>query len=541
MENAKNDSSPMSFRQSIEEFGNVYESTFQTAMELCIQMNMPNESEIAAKKIISYNPSNQELAETFPEYKKVANFISNLILKKIQPSALHKSNDILKNDENDSKILQNKQQLPSLQNLSGKMAEEKRQIPTSEIPWNILGNCYLLLGDFPNAFSLLSQFFQLNYGGSFDYQRRKSILQAKNDEDLDKDFFFWFSFGVINAHYKYHNNAIKCYQNFLDFIEKYANSTAVKINGIDIPYQTIFDMKSEVIFRMAISFRLLGHYEDSIRSFQSITTTPPNKLKVDDVLFQIGYTYQIMNEFKKAQNIYNDLYQRNADNITITTQYAWTFIIHYMYDNKNNISFFNEGLNLLFEALKKCQTDPLVLFLLGKVMMIKEDYQVAYSYFKNCINYWTDCASFWCDLGILYCKNKQYQDAFVAFQRAVYLSPELSEAWLNMGTVSEKMDQYLNAKKIYLTAKNNIKSQDKENLLNERIQMLQNFENSNEHVINNDLIYLQNDHDFTQAPLEFANNYLTAVPKILPACICVSDVQTDVNFEALSSYPKSMF
>ena len=55
MENAKNDSSPMSFRQSIEEFGNVYESTFQTAMELCIQMNMPNESEIAAKKIISYN------------------------------------------------------------------------------------------------------------------------------------------------------------------------------------------------------------------------------------------------------------------------------------------------------------------------------------------------------------------------------------------------------------------------------------------------------------------------------------------------------
>lgn len=541
MENAKNDSSPMSFRQSIEEFGNVYESTFQTAMELCIQMNMPNESEIAAKKIISYNPSNQELAETFPEYKKVANFISNLILKKIQPSALHKSNDILKNDENDSKILQNKQQLPSLQNLSGKMAEEKRQIPTSEIPWNILGNCYLLLGDFPNAFSLLSQFFQLNYGGSFDYQRRKSILQAKNDEDLDKDFFFWFSFGVINAHYKYHNNAIKCYQNFLDFIEKYANSTAVKINGIDIPYQTIFDMKSEVIFRMAISFRLLGHYEDSIRSFQSITTTPPNKLKVDDVLFQIGYTYQIMNEFKKAQNIYNDLYQRNADNITITTQYAWTFIIHYMYDNKNNISFFNEGLNLLFEALKKCQTDPLVLFLLGKVMMIKEDYQVAYSYFKNCINYWTDCASFWCDLGILYCKNKQYQDAFVAFQRAVYLSPELSEAWLNMGTVSEKMDQYLNAKKIYLTAKNNIKSQDKENLLNERIQMLQNFENSNEHVINNDLIYLQNDHDFTQAPLEFANNYLTAVPKILPACICVNDIQTDVNFEALSSYPKSMF
>lgn len=541
MENGKNDSSPMSFRQSIEEFGNVYESTFQTAMELCIQMNMPNESEIAAKKIISYNPSNQELAETFPEYKKVANFISNLILKKIQPSALHKSNDILKNDENDSKILHNKQQLPSLQNLSGKMAEEKRQIPTSEIPWNILGNCYLLLGDFPNAFSLLSQFFQLNYGGSFDYQRRKSILQAKNDEDLDKDFFFWFSFGVINAHYKYHNNAIKCYQNFLDFIEKYANSTAVKINGIDIPYQTIFDMKSEVIFRMAISFRLLGHYEDSIRSFQSITTTPPNKLKVDDVLFQIGYTYQIMNEFKKAQNIYNDLYQRNADNITITTQYAWTFIIHYMYDNKNNISFFNEGLNLLFEALKKCQTDPLVLFLLGKVMMIKEDYQVAYSYFKNCINYWTDCASFWCDLGILYCKNKQYQDAFVAFQRAVYLSPELSEAWLNMGTVSEKMDQYLNAKKIYLTAKNNIKSQDKENLLNERIQMLQNFENSNEHVINNDLIYLQNDHDFTQAPLEFANNYLTAVPKILPACICVSDIQTDVNFEALSSYPKSMF
>lgn len=552
MENTKDDNSPISFRQSIEGFGNVYESIFQTAMKLCIQMNLQDESKIAAKKIISYNPSNQELAETFPEYEKIAQFISQLILSKIQPSTQHSiNNDIPKNQNKNLDSLLNEEQstkidqFHSFQNLKGtKLNEqtknESQEFSSKAIPWNILGNCYLLLGDFPNAFASLSQFFQYNYNGSFDCQRKKLNHQSQDDR-LDTKFFFWFSFGIINAHYKYHHNAIKCFQNFLDFVEKSASHTTVNINGINVPYQTIFDFKYEVIFRMAISFRLLGHHEDSLKLFQSLITTPPNKLKVDDVLFQVGYTYQMMNEFKKAQNIYNDIYQRNADNITVMTQYGWTLISHYMFDNKNNISIFDEGLNLLLDALNKCQTDPLVLFLLGKAMMIKEDYQVAYSYFKKCINYWTDCASFWCDLGILYCKNKQYQDAFVAFQRAVYLSPELSEAWLNMGAVFEKMGQYLNAKKIYLTAKNIIKSQDKENLLSDRIQMLQNFDNNKNHTIDNDLIYLQNDHDFIQSPLEFANNYLAAVPKILSACIGVNDTQTDINLEVLSSYPKSMF
>ena len=60
MKNKKDDDINLSeYRQSMEGLGSIYESVFQQAMKLCIKMNLNDESQIAAKKIISYNPSNQ--------------------------------------------------------------------------------------------------------------------------------------------------------------------------------------------------------------------------------------------------------------------------------------------------------------------------------------------------------------------------------------------------------------------------------------------------------------------------------------------------
>lgn len=552
MKNKKDDDINLSeYRQSMEGLGSIYESVFQQAMKLCIKMNLNDESQIAAKKIISYNPSNQELAETFPTFEKVANFVSHLILEKIHKLTSNDNHDdakkkqkqnikstlINENEKEDqSNLIQNLNDDLNKNELNPNHQASQVEFSTRSIPWDILGDCYLVLGDFPNSFAALSQYFQINYHSSFDIQQKDVQSELSYP---GSDVFFWFSFGIVNAHYKYHNNAISCFKNFLHILDFYTGIPLV-VNNFEVPTQAISDFKNEDIFRMAISYRCIGQYKDSLELFQSITDRPPGTLQADDVLFQIAYTFQIMQEFSKSEDIYNEIYQRNQDNFNIIVQFGWMYISQYLAQNKKNESLYNEGVKLIKKAYQICETDPLVLFLIGKLKMIKEDYQVAYTYFKNCINYWTDCSSFWCDLGVLYYKNNQYPDALVAFQTALYISSELNDAWLNIGTIFEKMGQFQNAKKIYTTAKNMCKSQEKEAVFVERIHLLQNFENNKYVNIDHDIIFIQNDQDFIQLPLEFASNYIAAVPKILPAFIDVHD-KPDINLEVLSSYPKSMF
>ena len=80
-----------------------------------------------------------------------------------------------------------------------------------------------------------------------------------------------------------------------------------------------------------------------------------------------------------------------------------------------------------------------------------------------------DSPLFWCGLGVLYFKNKQINDAKVAFKRALFLKQDISEAWLNLGLIFEIQNDTKTALSIYNASRVSCPNSD---LIKERYEML---------------------------------------------------------------------
>ena len=93
--------------------------------------------------------------------------------------------------------------------------------------------------------------------------------------------------------------------------------------------------------------------------------------------------------------------------------------------------------------------DPTLKLAAAGIAMKRKDTTRAYEKYSECIPYWDDSPVLWCGLGVLYFKNEQIKDAFIAFQRTLMCKVEFEEAWLNMGLVCELQNQFEEAVTVY--------------------------------------------------------------------------------------------
>jgi tetratricopeptide (TPR) repeat protein len=211
--------------------------------------------------------------------------------------------------------------------------------------------------------------------------------------------------GVVYAHYNYNDHALNCHQKALSFDPQ-------------------FMYTKDILLRIGLLHRQLGNYDSALQYLEKAHKDPPNGLLPEDISLQIGFTYQVMGDDPTAVSIYRELYHLYPTALQLIIQYAW-FLFLRSKSNENLetvLRIVNQGL-----AVHRCE--PTLLLIAGRIAMKQDDMAMAYQQYRYCISYCNDNPFFWCGLGVLYYKNDQEQDAVIAFQRALYLQSEMSEAW----------------------------------------------------------------------------------------------------------------
>ena len=220
------------------------EQTFTSAACIAKEMNDTEDSQLAAKRVFSYNPDSKKILELFPQYEPIISEINELVNKYIKALSIDQENA-------DS--------------------------------WRLLGNCYLIIGDFPNALA--------------SYSRATRIDQDSQNVN------FLYAMGIVYAHFKHNEYALKYFQSVLDINPNFIFADDIK-------------------FRIALLQRTLQGYDNALRMFEKIKHSPPNGLVQEDILMQIAFTYQLSGNPENAHQIYTDLHQRFPDALKLTQQYC---------------------------------------------------------------------------------------------------------------------------------------------------------------------------------------------------------------------------
>lgn len=435
----------------LEKINTEYENSFTIAALTAKEIGMEDESLLAAKRVFSYNPNSRIIRSTFPQFASAIEKISKLI-------------DFYGNSLSDS------------------------DSPSSH--WSILGYCYLTLGDFPNSFAAFAHGIRVM--------------------PETKETVFWYAMGIVYAHYKYYDNAEKCYQKALDS---------------DVKFQFSNDLR----FRLGLISRITGFPSPSISYFESVMGTPPNGLLPEDVEFQIAYTYQQAGQFEKASYIYTKLHNKFPGSLKVSQQYFYFLLL----SHQNDLPVLKVALDNIIQNYPQ---DPTLLLIAARIAMMNDDMTTAYQYYRYCISYCSDSPYFWCGLAVLYFKNEQTHDAIIAFQRALYLKGELAEAWLNIGLIYEKQGDIANAIKIYTTG---LQKCPNNNDIQERIEYLNSNSRRKTLPANYHLIDIDNANFIVPIPEQFALDYMAAVPKLPDSCFLREYIPKE--YQILSTYPKSYF
>lgn len=290
--------------------------------------------------------------------------------------------------------------------LTQKADEISQKITTdSENPklWSALGHCYFLINDYPNALACYSRVKE--YSPTFD------------------DPYFWFCFGAVYQHLNYFNDALLCF-----------NQATKTTEQVQCP--------AEFNYRLAVLYRSLGKYKESLESFESIVNSPPKKLTKDDILFQIAFTYQLMEDTDRAFATYDDLYKRSPKELDVLQQFM--LFISFL----TNKEYLKYGLEIVKSIPEQFANDPKVKLATARIYMTLEDLKESYSIYCECLSYWSDNPVLWCGLSELYFMNGQIEDAETALRRVIFLNPNVIEAWLNLSYISEGKDEKKKALKL---------------------------------------------------------------------------------------------
>ncbi|EAY14239.1 TPR Domain containing protein [Trichomonas vaginalis G3] len=414
-----------------------FEEVFSKAAEIAKLMGNKECCKLSANRALSYNPTNAKIKTMNPYLSNIATTVSVIMNTRFQ---------IVKENGN---LYQN---------------------------WITLGHCYLILGDFPNAYA--------SYAYSFE-------LHPENNDPL-----LAYAYGVIFQHFGYVQRSLQSWSN--------------------IPSNGSIYFEPDLRFRQAISFRNNQQFDEALRLFNKVSEKPPTTLTADDVLFQIAYTHQIRGDRELAKTIYFSLLKKHPNSIPLHQQYAW-FAYRYL--------DCQDAEAIIDSTLQRYPQDPIINVIGGLFSMLINKTDRAYNLYKSSHPYTVENAGFWCALGELYYKNEQLKDSQSSFKRALQICYDIPEAWLNVGFIAEQQNNIEEAITLYQSGLEYTGSP----LLNEAAN---NVKNGRKGVTQ--LAKLNEERIFIDIPKQFANEYGSCPPFIQG-----SDIGANIDVTPLYIFPKS--
>jgi tetratricopeptide (TPR) repeat protein len=337
------------------------EKMWESVVSLSDLAQTPEISQIACRRLVSYNPTNPVMIHTLPHLSKAIDALGQIVAAR---------------------------------------GTQLQSDPTNPEHYVVLGHCYLLLNDFPNAFTAYSHVLRLG--------------PPVNSP------FFHYAAGAVFQHFKYYRDS---QEQLLVALRQGAHPMDLRL-------------------RLAFVNRGLGECESALSSLDLVLqSTLPPMLTHDDIHFQVAYTHQLAGHVEKADHIYNDLYKRHPNTIEVLQQYCWFLSL------QSDKPSFDRAERIMQQSGQS--GEPMLRLAGARIAMKLQDMTLAYQRYCDCITFWTDSPLFWCGLGVLYFRNDQMQDAIVAFQRALYLRSELVDAWANLGLIFEMQRDHATAVAVY--------------------------------------------------------------------------------------------
>lgn len=89
----------------------------------------------------------------------------------------------------------------------------------------------------------------------------------------------------------------------------------------------------------------------------------------------------------------------------------------------------DQAVQLLKRSLEIDDTDSQTWYLLGRCLIAQKKYNEAYEAYQQAVYRDGRNPIFWCSIGVLYYQINQYHDALDAYSRAIRLNPYISEVW----------------------------------------------------------------------------------------------------------------
>jgi tetratricopeptide (TPR) repeat protein len=356
--------------------------------------------------------------------------------------------------------------------------------------WRSLLFSYLLLTDYPNAYSAATHLIRLT----------KKL----------KDIYVCYCTGIIYNYFHYQEDALR-----------YLYTARTKF--------TAAKQFPDLYLRIALIQRQSGNHHDADAILRTLLNPPPPGLTKDDIKFQIAYTMQRMGKSHEAYQGYDSLLTDHPTCQLLKQQFIWF------------LSLQNDPRNLARARLmcSESPSDSLTQFAAARIAMKQNDMAEAFRGYCECTSAWVDSPLFWGGLGSLYLRNDQTDDAIVAFQRALTHKPDLPEIWLNLGLTVELKGDAETALRIYETGMAHCKAQTE---LRNRIAMINGAGRRGQvgGVQLKDIIDLDANDAFVQ-PAEKLSRELLETPPDLAGAKFLSEAQLEALKPAVLRPFKSMF
>ena len=183
--------------------------------------------------------------------------------------------------------------------------------------------------------------------------------------------------------------------------------------------------KDELLLDLAVEFQNLGDTSEAISVLKhAIKLNPQN----ESALYEIAYLYDLQGEYRKSIDYYKEFIDENPYSFT-----AW-------YNLGNAYSKLEEFENAIkaydYAILIKNSFGP-AHFNMGNACLSTEKFHKAIEHFQECLNIDGDDTMALCYLGEAYEQLNELDLAKNYYNRALQLTPTLSEAWLGLGIIED--------------------------------------------------------------------------------------------------------
>ena len=229
----------ISFEDLISKADKEFEKAWEKQISISSNLAPPEETNIALRKLISYNPSNEIIKQYDPNLQKISENVEKIAI-----------------------------------DLTDKISKDS----TNETLWLKLGYCYMLLEDYANALS--------------------SFTQVKQIQPHLNDPYFWYAFGTIYQHFQYYKEAFECF-NIATKCTVELNCPAEFNYRLACLYRSLkkydvalvtFDaikndppanlMKDDILFQIAFTNQLAGNNDVALKMYQDLYERHPDSLDV---------------------------------------------------------------------------------------------------------------------------------------------------------------------------------------------------------------------------------------------------------------------